>query len=135
KGIPLLSLFSPVQKPPAGYQFMSFFPTGGNAVVERKPSPNAHGARRRLILSQSPSAKVNDMYSIIADLAVAGSPEPVPFVVQLFAHERRLRRGTAPEIVVHGGGQGRRCVDRANAITRPVHQRRVTCRRYQGNGN
>src|SRR5207302_626924 len=93
------------------------------AVVERKPSPNAYGARRRLILSQSPSAKVNDMNSIIADLAVAGRPEPVPFVVQLFAHERRHWRGTAPEIVVHGGRQGRRCVDGANAVTRPVHQR------------
>src|SRR5207245_3808379 len=31
------------------------------AVVEGKPSSNAHGARRRLILSQSPSAKVYNM--------------------------------------------------------------------------
>src|ERR1044071_5502656 len=36
------------------------------AVVEGKPSPNAQGARRRRILAQSPSAKVNDMNSIVA---------------------------------------------------------------------
>src|ERR1041385_5311029 len=70
------------------------------AVVERKPSADAHGARRRPILSQSPSAKVYDVNSIVAHLAVAGGPEPVPFVVQLFAQERRLRSGTAPEIIV-----------------------------------
>src|SRR5262245_34272529 len=36
------------------------------AVVECKPAPNAQGARRRLILSQSPAAKVYDMNPIIA---------------------------------------------------------------------
>src|SRR5688572_15369009 len=52
------------------------------AIVESKPSPNAQGARRRLILSQSPSAQVYDMNSIIADLAVTSRPEPVPFVAE-----------------------------------------------------
>src|SRR5207247_857983 len=59
--------------------------SGFAAVVEREAPPNAHGARRRLVLSQSPSAKVNDVDSIVAHLAVAGGPEPMPFVVQLFA--------------------------------------------------
>src|SRR5207237_9265456 len=46
------------------------------AVVEGKPSPNAHGAARPLILSQNPSTKVDEMNSIVADLAAAGGPEP-----------------------------------------------------------
>ena len=51
------------------------------AVIEGEPSPNADSARRRLRLSQSPSGNVNDMNPVIAHLAVAGGPEPVPFVV------------------------------------------------------
>src|SRR5256885_4503320 len=47
------------------------------AVVDRKPSPNADSARRRLMLSQSPSGNVNDMNPVIAHLPVAGGPEPV----------------------------------------------------------
>src|SRR5206468_1987642 len=40
------------------------------AVIERKPSPDAQGARSRLILSQSPSGNVNDVNPIVANLAI-----------------------------------------------------------------
>src|SRR4030095_11866491 len=81
------------------------------------------GARRRLILSQSPSAKVHDMDSIVAHLAVAGGPEPMPFVVQLLSHERRPGSGTTPEIVVYRGGQRRWCAHGADAVASAKHQR------------
>jgi len=63
------------------------------------------------------------MDSIVARLAVAGCPEPMPFVVQLLAHQRRLGRRTTPEIIVHRGRQRRRRADLADAVTRPVNQR------------
>ena len=55
------------------------------------------------------------MDAIVAHFAVAGRPEPVPVVVQLPAHQRRLRRRAAPEVVVDRGGHRRRRVDLADS--------------------
>ena len=62
------------------------------------------------------------MDSIIANLAIARVPEPVPFVMQLFAHERSLGSRTAPEIVVNGGRRRRGRGHRTDAVTSPIHQ-------------
>jgi len=93
------------------------------AIVEPQPSPDAYSARRRLILSQSPAANVDVVDPIIAHLAIARGPEPVPFVVQLSAHEWSFGRRTAPQVIVHRGRHWRRRAYRADAIAGAINHR------------
>src|SRR5437016_10981632 len=62
------------------------------------------------------------MDSIIAHLAVAGVPEPMPFIVQLLAHKRAVSRRAAPKIVVNRRRHRCRRTDLANAFSRAVNQ-------------
>src|SRR5581483_125960 len=66
------------------------------AIIKPKPSANAQRPRRQSVLSQSPAAEINDMDPVIAHLTVARRPKPMPFVVQLSAHERPFRSRAAP---------------------------------------
>src|SRR5262249_42013228 len=66
------------------------------AVVESEPAADAHGARRRRILSQCPPAYVDDVNAIVPHLTVARVPEPVPLIMQLLAHERSLLGWATP---------------------------------------
>src|SRR5690606_29023413 len=42
--------------------------------------------------------------ALVAEVAIAGIPHPVPIVVELLAGERLLRGGSAPEIVIESFG-------------------------------
>ena len=94
---------------------------GGLAVVvEGEAAADADRPRGRLVLSQRPAADVDDVDAVVAHLAIAGGPEPVPVVVQLLAHQRPLGRRAAPEIVIDRGGHRRGLADFADAGPRAV---------------
>ena len=85
--------------------------------------------RGRLVLPQAPAANVDDVDAVVAHLAVAGLPEPVPLVVQLLAHQRPLGGRAAPEVVIDGGGTG------VGASTLPMPSRaRYTMRVGEADG-
>ncbi len=46
------------------------------------------------------------MDALVADVAIAVGPVPVPVVVEAVPGEGALRRRTEPQIVVHAGGRG-----------------------------
>ena len=74
------------------------------------------------VLAEGPAADVDDVDAVVPHLAVAGVPEPVPFVVQLLAPQRPHRRRAAPEVVIQGPRRRGGCVDRADAVAGPIHQ-------------
>src|SRR5262249_28517324 len=53
-----------------------------------------------LILVQAPARLVHLVDALVAQVAIAVVPDPVPVVVQLLAHQRLLRRRAAPQVVV-----------------------------------
>src|SRR5262245_57334714 len=55
------------------------------------------------------------MHALVAEVAVASGPHPVPIVMQLFPHQRALGRGAAPEIVINVSGNGCGRADFADA--------------------
>src|SRR6266403_2406068 len=46
------------------------------------------------------------MDGLIADLTVAGVPDPMPIVMKAIARKRLERRGAGPEVVINAGGNG-----------------------------
>ncbi|MBA7558073.1 hypothetical protein ES705_50862 [subsurface metagenome] len=55
------------------------------------------------------------MDSLVAKVAVAGVPDPVPVAMQLPAHQGFVRGGTAPEVVVDVARDRGRLIDLAYA--------------------
>ena len=62
---------------------------GGN--LNREPHP------------QSPAGNIDFVYGLIADVTVAGIPDPMPVVVKSIAGEGLHRCGTGPQVVVDPG--------------------------------
>src|ERR1043166_1502222 len=92
------------------------------AVIEGKAAPDAYSARRRLVLAQSPAADIDHMNPIISHFTIASVPKPMPFIMQLFAHQRSFGRRTAPELVIDCCRGWSRRADFADAVTGPIHQ-------------
>ena len=65
-------------------------------VLEVIP-PAAAGDVNRKVNAQAPAAKIERMHAVIAQLAVAVMPEPVPIVVDAIAHERLARGRALPQ--------------------------------------
>ena len=57
-------------------------------------------------MADGPAALIHFVDALVADVAAAGWPDPVPIVVEVFAHERLHGSGAAPEVVVDAGGDG-----------------------------
>ena len=60
----------------------------------------ADGQRVRRIF-ESPSHQVELVRALVADVAVAGVPDPVPVVVELVSHDRKVGGRAEPQIVVN----------------------------------
>ena len=89
---------------------------GGLAVVHvAEPAADGEDAGRKLLHAQEPAGDVHLVDALVAEVAVAGVPDPVPVVMQLLAHQGQLERRAAPEIVVNRGGHGLRAVHLADA--------------------
>src|SRR5262249_43918159 len=56
---------------------------------------------RRVRDAEPPSRDVHFVDALVAEIAVAGVPEPVPVVVKAVAVDWPFRRRTKPEVVVH----------------------------------
>src|SRR5216117_1464276 len=63
---------------------------------------------RGVIHAQRPAGDVDLVRAVVADLAGAPAPEPVPVVVDDVVLIRRARRGPLPQLVVEHGGDRRR---------------------------
>ena len=61
---------------------------------------------RRMGHTEAPAGLVDFVDALVAEVAVAGVPEPVPVVVEAVLREGPLRGGAQPEIVVHAGRHG-----------------------------
>src|SRR5712672_2833998 len=46
------------------------------------------------------------MDALVSEVAVTGRPDPMPIIVEMFAHERVFWSGPAPEVVINGSGDG-----------------------------
>ena len=57
-----------------------------------------------ILHAQSPAGHVHLVNALVADVAVAVVPEPMPVVVKAVRRECVLRRRSQPQIVVHAGG-------------------------------
>src|SRR5262249_54182468 len=69
-------------------------------VIEHEMA--AHGAYLRGIFhAKSPTRHIHLVYALIAQVAVAVVPEPMPVIVKAVAREGMLGRRTLPKVVVH----------------------------------
>src|SRR6185437_5381523 len=74
---------------------------GRLAVINvAEPTTDADDAFRQFILAQPPACLVHFMDALVAEIAVARVPNPMPIVMETLAHKRTHRRGAAPQIVV-----------------------------------
>src|SRR5205823_10932571 len=68
-------------------------------VAEATAEPD--NALRHLAPAETPAGDVHLVDALVAQVAVAGVPLPVPVVVELVLVERLHRRRAAPEVIVH----------------------------------
>src|SRR5262249_7390400 len=54
------------------------------------------------------------MNSLVPQIAISGGPDPMPIVMQSFAHQGFFGSGPAPQIVIDLLGDGLRAIDFAN---------------------
>ena len=89
---------------------------GGFAVVlVAEAAADAPHAGGEFHLAEEPAGDVHLVDALVAEVAVAVVPGPMPVVVQLFACQLRLRRRATPEVVVDRVGDGLRAFGFANA--------------------
>ncbi len=69
-------------------------------IVPAETSAHTDDSRRKFILTNNPTAHVHLVDSLVAQVAVAGVPDPMPVEMQPLAHQGYVRRGAAPEIVI-----------------------------------
>src|SRR5262249_44176846 len=94
---------------------------GGLAVVHvAEAAADADHRFGQSVLAQAPAGLVHLVDALVAQVAVAVVPDPVPVVVQVLAHERLVGGGPAPEVVVHGLGDGLSGLDLADAAAELV---------------
>src|SRR5437773_7319023 len=88
------------------------------AVVDiAEAATETEDARRKLVLAQEPAGNVHLVNALISQIAVSGVPNPMPIVMEAFAHERFHRGRAAPEIVVDARRDWLRTIDLADART------------------
>src|SRR5438477_339640 len=98
---------------------------GCGAIIHvAEAAPNAQNARRKLVYSQDPTGDVHLVNALVAQIAVARRPHPMPVIVEAFAHERFFGSRTTPQIVINVCGDRLRSIDLANAgaalVTEPT---------------
>src|SRR5215468_4761937 len=65
---------------------------GGLAVVDvAEATADAESRAAQLVLAQAPAGDVHLVDALVAQVAVAVVPDPVPIVVQVLAHQRAVR--------------------------------------------
>ena len=93
------------------------------AVVDVTEAPaQTDDPGRQLVLADDPAADVDVVDAVVAEVPVAGRPEPVPIVMQVLAHQRGHRRRAAPEVVIDRLGHRLGAVDLADALPQPVDE-------------
>src|SRR5438132_397225 len=65
---------------------------------------NADHRPRQLVLGKSPAGLIHLVDALVAEVAVAVVPEPVPIVMEFLPHERLNRRRTTPQVIIDGLG-------------------------------
>src|SRR5207237_4113974 len=71
-----------------------------------EPAAQTNDAPRQRGVGYAPAGDVHLVNALVADVAVAEIPEPVPVVMDQVGVERLLRCRAEPEIKVHLGGWG-----------------------------
>ena len=79
---------------------------GLTVVGVAEPAARGKDSLGELVLVQSPAGQVHLVNALVAQVAVAVVPEPVPVVVEPVGIERPLGRGAEPDVVVNAGGHG-----------------------------
>src|SRR6185436_6992074 len=72
-------------------------------IVVEHELPADRADLRGMSYAKAPARDIHFVNSLVAEVAVAGIPEPVPVVVEAVLGERTLRRRTGPKIVIHAG--------------------------------
>src|ERR1700729_4334997 len=57
-----------------------------------------------IFYTQPPASHIDLVNALVAQVAIAVVPEPVPVIVKTILGEGVLRRWTEPQIIVHTGG-------------------------------
>ena len=78
----------------------------GAVVVVAEPAADAEDTAGESGFAEEPAGEVHLVDALVADVAVAGGPDPVPIVVEVFAAERVFWGRTTPDIVIDGGRDG-----------------------------
>ena len=81
--------------------------------IAQPPADTQHLGRKSGFL-QCPAGDVHLVNTLVAQIAIARLPHPVPIVVEASAHERIQRGRATPQIVVYGGRRSLRAADLAN---------------------
>ena len=68
------------------------------------PAADRHGAEGLGDFGQDPAGDIHLVHSLVADIAVAGVPEPVPEVREPLLVERPHRRRSEEQVPVQAGG-------------------------------
>jgi len=89
----------------------------GLAVVHiAEPAAHCQNPRRELGHSQEPPGDVHLVDALVAEVAIAGVPHPVPVVVEPFAHQGQLQRRAAPQVIVDLRRDRLRAIDLADGV-------------------
>src|SRR6516162_10223085 len=75
----------------------------GLLVILEHEMPADGGHLGRILHSETPASFVDFVDALIADVAIAGVPNPVPVVVEAITGEGLHWRGTGPQIVIDPG--------------------------------
>src|ERR1043165_2025146 len=73
-------------------------------VVETIASTEAHNFARKIVLAQAPAHDIECVDAVVAELAVAVLPVPMPLVMKAVRIKRPVVCGPFPKIVVDAGG-------------------------------
>src|SRR5262249_8318846 len=91
-------------------------------VLVAEAAADAHDRVGHRVLAEAPPGLVHLMDALVAEVAVAVFPLPVPVVVQVLAHQRPVRRRAAPQVVVDAGRDRLRAAHLADRAARLVAQ-------------
>src|ERR1051325_1309983 len=93
-----------------------------SVVLVADPAADTDHARRKLVHAEEPARDVHLVDALIAEVAIAVVPEPMPVVVELAAAQFVLRRGTAPDVVINCLGHRLRAFGQADGVAALVAQ-------------
>jgi hypothetical protein len=98
---------------------------GALTVIHIAPAvAEAHDALgQRVGVAERPAGHVVLMRPLVADVAAAVGPLPVPVVVELFPHDGQFGPWGGPELVIHRGGWLLRAIHVVDAQAQTVNER------------